>query len=112
MQAKGNIVINNCLNARAKLAALGDHEGELSVPQPDYFTHASFGSLELRHQTHTEYIGQSISYDPSAGTVVPMVSIDSLGLERVDCIKLDVEGMEVRGGRANSDSRVSGMPGA
>jgi FkbM family methyltransferase len=91
----GNIAINNCLNARAKLAALGDHEGELIVPQPDYFAHASFGSLELRHHEHTEYIGQCISYDPSTGVVVPMVSIDSLGLERADLIKLDVEGMEV-----------------
>ncbi|MBN3816124.1 FkbM family methyltransferase [Paraburkholderia sp. Se-20369] len=91
----GNIAVNNCLNARAKLAALGDREGELIVPQPDYFAHASFGSLELRHQANTEHIGQSISYDPSSGTTVPMVSIDSLSLERVDFIKLDVEGMEV-----------------
>ena len=91
----GNIAINNCLNARAKLAALGDHEGDLIVPQPDYFAHASFGSLELRHHERTEDIGQRISYDPSTGVVVPMVSIDSLVLERVDFIKLDVEGMEI-----------------
>ncbi|KVV45445.1 FkbM family methyltransferase [Burkholderia ubonensis] len=91
----GNIVINNCLNARAKLAALGEHHGHLVIPQPDYFTHASFGSLELRKKETTEYIGQHISYDPSSGVVVPMVSIDSLDLERVDLIKLDVEGMEI-----------------
>ncbi|MEN8515098.1 FkbM family methyltransferase [Burkholderia sp. RS02] len=91
----GNIALNNCLNARAKLAALGEHNGELIVPQPDYFAHASFGSLELRQQGNTEDIGQRISYDPSNGTRVPMISIDSLGLERVDFFKLDVEGMEV-----------------
>ncbi|MPV71567.1 FkbM family methyltransferase [Burkholderia sp. BE17] len=91
----GNIALNNCLNARAKLAALGEHNGELIVPQPDYFAHASFGSLELRQQRNTEDIGQRISYDPSNGTRVPMISIDSLGLERVDFFKLDVEGMEV-----------------
>jgi FkbM family methyltransferase len=91
----GNIVINNCLNARAKLAALGEHRGELIIPQPDYFARASFGSLELRQQENTEYIGQRISYDPSSGVAVPMVSIDSLDLERADLIKLDVEGMEV-----------------
>ncbi|WP_296660061.1 FkbM family methyltransferase [Paraburkholderia sp.] len=91
----GNIVINNCLNARAKLSALGERVGELIVPQPDYFSHASFGSLELRERANTEDIGQRISYTPSSGVAVPMVSIDSLNLERVDLIKLDVEGMEM-----------------
>ncbi|MFD1555777.1 FkbM family methyltransferase [Paraburkholderia silviterrae] len=99
----GNIALNNCLNARAKLAALGERDGQLAVPQPDYFAQASFGSLELRQQESTEDIGQPISYDPSRGQTVPMVSIDALALERVDFIKLDVEGMEVevlRGARA------------
>ena len=91
----GNIALNNCLNARARLAALGERPGELIVPQPDYFTPASFGSLELRQHAHTEDIGQRISYDPSAGTSVPMISIDSLGLARLDLLKLDVEGMEL-----------------
>ncbi|WP_296223786.1 FkbM family methyltransferase [Ralstonia sp. UBA689] len=91
----GNITLNNCLNARAKLAALGKHNGELIVPQPDYFAHASFGSLELRQQGNTEDIGQRISYDPAHGASVPMLTIDSLGLDRADLFKLDVEGMEL-----------------
>ncbi len=98
----GNIALNNCLNARAKLAALGEHDGELNIPEPNYFAHASFGSLELRQRENTEDIGQRISYDPAAGTRVPMVSIDSIGLHRVDFLKLDVEGMEaevLRGAR-------------
>lgn len=90
----GNIALNNCLNARARLAALGGHTGELVVPQPDYFAPASFGSLELRRHAHTEDIGQHVSYEPREGSPVPMVSIDSLGLTRADFIKLDVEGME------------------
>jgi FkbM family methyltransferase len=91
----GNIAINNCLNARAKLAALGETVGELTIPQPDYFAAASFGSLELRKRATTEYIGQEISYAAEAGVTVPMVSIDSLKLERLDFLKLDVEGMEM-----------------
>ncbi|ACR28786.1 FkbM family methyltransferase [Burkholderia glumae] len=91
----GNIVLNNCLNARAKLAALGERCGELVIPQPDYLSQASFGSLELRRRDGNEFIGQVISYDTAAGTTVPMVSIDSLGLARVDLIKLDIEGMEL-----------------
>jgi FkbM family methyltransferase len=93
----GNLVLNNCLNARARCAALGEHAGELTVPQPDYFSPASFGSLELRERDTTEFIGQPVSYAPSAGVKVPMVSIDSLDCGRVDFIKLDIEGMEAEG---------------
>ncbi|WP_250471289.1 FkbM family methyltransferase [Caballeronia sp. GAFFF1] len=91
----GNLALNNCLNARARLAALGESTGEISIPQPDYFSAASFGSLELRQRATPEAIGQAISYDPEECVSVPMVSIDSLMLDRVDFIKLDVEGMEL-----------------
>jgi FkbM family methyltransferase len=91
----GNIAINNCLNARAKLAALGEAVGELTVPQPDYFAAGSYGSLELRQRATTQHIGQDISYAAEAGVCVPMLSIDSLKLERLDFLKLDVEGMEI-----------------
>jgi FkbM family methyltransferase len=99
----GNVALNNCLNARVKLSALGEQCGELLVPQPDYFKPASFGSLELRQRPNTEFIGQQISYDADAGATVPLISLDSLKLERLDLVKLDVEGMELdvlRGARA------------
>lgn len=97
----GNVALNNCLNARVRLAALGENCGELPVPQPDYFKPASFGSLELREHANTEYIGQQISYEAGACSVVPMLNLDSLGLKRLDLLKVDVEGMEMdvlRGG--------------
>ncbi|MES2633489.1 MAG: FkbM family methyltransferase [Pseudomonadota bacterium] len=91
----GNIAINNCLNAHARMAALGKAQGELTIPWADPFVPASFGSLELRKRPGTEYIGQDISYQPDAGTTVPMVNIDSLPFKRLDFFKLDVEGMEL-----------------
>lgn len=91
----GNVALNNCLNARVKLAALGEQCGQLSVPEPDYLKPASFGSLELRQKAGNEFIGQTISYEPATCNTVPMVSLDSLDLPRVDFIKLDVEGMEM-----------------
>jgi len=99
----GNVALNNCLNARARLAALGETCGELAIPQPDYLMPASFGSLELRQHENTEFIGQQISYDAGACNRIPMVSLDSLGLDRLDLVKLDVEGMELdvlHGGQA------------
>nr|WP_233446467.1 FkbM family methyltransferase [Paraburkholderia terrae] len=99
----GNIALNNCMNVRARLAALGESCGEMSVPRPDYTRPASFGSLELRQRENTEAIGQPISYDAQHGVKVPVIDLPSLNLDRLDFLKLDVEGMEVdvlRGARA------------
>lgn len=91
----GNIVLNNCLNARARHAALGAQNGRLDVPRPDYFSPASFGSLELRKSERTEFIGQQISYAAERCEPVDLVAIDSLQLPRLDLAKIDVEGMEL-----------------
>jgi FkbM family methyltransferase len=99
----GNIALNNCMNVRARLAALGESCGEMIVPRPDYTRPASFGSLELRQRENTEAIGQPISYDTQDGVKVPVIDLPSLSLNRLDFLKLDVEGMELdvlRGARA------------
>jgi FkbM family methyltransferase len=99
----GNIALNNCWNASARWAALGEAEGFLDVPEPDYLRPGSFGSLELRQRKQTEHIGQDVSYDAEDCVRTPMVTIDALKLERLDFVKLDVEGMELdvlRGARA------------
>ena len=41
----GNITMNNCFNARAIWAAVGDKTGSIGVPVPDFFNPSSFGSL-------------------------------------------------------------------
>ena len=46
----GNIAINNCFNAIALHAAVSSETGIMQIPNPDYFTPSSFGSLELRQK--------------------------------------------------------------
>jgi FkbM family methyltransferase len=91
----GNIAINNCFNATAFNVAIGGADGELSMPVPDYTKPSSFGSLELRRRESTEFIGQEISYDEARCDKIRLIAIDSIGFNRMDFIKLDIEGMEL-----------------
>ena len=88
----GNAVLNNCLNLRAEQSAVGSEVGIIAVPVLDYIQPSSFGSLELRPSNKNQPIGQPVDYENAYG--VSLISIDALQLDRVDLIKIDVEGME------------------
>lgn len=90
----GNIALNNCFNARAMLAAVGDKNGSIKVPVLDHTRPASFGSVELTRKDTTEFVGQAVDYSEEGTRELPCLTLDSLGLKRVDLIKIDVEGME------------------
>jgi FkbM family methyltransferase len=90
----GNIAINNCFNAQAIFAAARSETGQMLMPVLNYLSPASFGSLELRRREQTEPIGQPVDYTDERMRAVRTVSIDSLGLQRLDMLKVDVEGME------------------
>ena len=90
----GNLAINNCFNAKALHAALGETEGQIPVPTLDYLSHASFGSLELKKRSMNEPVGQPVSYTDLNTNMVRLLHIDGMSLDRLDFLKLDVEGME------------------
>jgi len=91
----GNIAINNCFNARAMHAAVAAKDGTMKIPNPDYLSPASFGSLELRQREAGEFIGQPIDYSEENAATIRALALDSLQLARIDLIKIDVEGMEL-----------------
>lgn len=91
----GNIAINNCFNAIAMHAAVSSETGTMKIPNPDYFTASSFGSLELRRRDNNEFIGQAIDYSPESSVEIRKMALDDLKLSRVDLIKIDIEGMEI-----------------
>jgi FkbM family methyltransferase len=90
----GNIAINNCFNALAVHAAVSSESGTMQIPNPNYFTPSSFGSLELRQRAGNEFIGQPINYADNT-VLIRKMTLDDLGLPRVDFIKIDIEGMEM-----------------
>lgn len=98
----GNIAINNCFNVFAKNVAVGERCSTLQIPEPDYLTPGSFGSLELIKKESTEFIGQHIDYNKTRE--IQLISIDSMKFDRLDYMKIDVEGMEeaVLSGAMNS----------
>jgi FkbM family methyltransferase len=91
----GNVALNNCMNARVLHAAVGNEVGIIEIASPNYLIPGSFGSFELRKRETTEFIGQEIDYDGGQKSQVNIVTIDSLGFDRLDFLKLDVEGMEL-----------------
>lgn len=76
-------------------AAVGAECSDLRIPIPNYFVPSSFGSLELIGSATNEFIGQPIDYSSDKMEVIKMVSVDSLNLQRLDLLKIDVEGMEL-----------------
>ena len=91
----GNIAINNCFNARAIHAAVTNQPGTMKIPNPNYLTPSSFGSLELKKRANAEFIGQTIDYSESNMVNVQTINLNSINFSRLDLIKLDIEGMEL-----------------
>lgn len=92
----GNIALGNYLNARALNLVLSNEDGIFPLTEPNYEEWGSFGSLELRPRADGSYedIGQPIDHSRPTCRVA-MRRIDGLGFQRVDLLKIDVEGMEV-----------------
>lgn len=74
-----NVEINGLDNVELHRAAVGREPGRITVPAVDYGRPGNFGGVAI---------------GAGGGTEVPLVTVDSLGLERLRLLKADVEGME------------------
>ncbi len=85
----GNITMNNCFNARAMWAAAAAKSGTMIVPEVDLQQPANFGGLSLVD-------GDRWDQPPSTRKVeISAVAIDDFRFQRLDFIKIDVQGMEL-----------------
>lgn len=75
-----NLVLNSIPNVLTYAMALGNCEGECRIPVLDYSQSNNFGGISM------DMVEE--------GEAVPMGRLDDFQLERVDFIKLDVEGFE------------------
>jgi FkbM family methyltransferase len=92
----GNIVINNVLNAKAVHAVVGNEMGTTKIPQMNHNIPGNYGGLHLRQADQWKKEGnQPISYKTEHMVDTPMVHLDHEGFDRVDILKIDVEGMEL-----------------
>jgi len=90
----GNIILNNCFNVKAINIAIGEEDKMISIPKINYLKNASYGSFEIKKSHNNEFIGQDLDYENNLNTI-EQVAIDSFKFDRVDFIKIDVEGMEI-----------------
>lgn len=78
-----NVALNSLYNVYTVQAACGDRQDVIKVPVLDPYKKQSYGSLEL------DKGGQH-------GEDVVMMTLDSMGLDGCDFIKLDCEGCELK----------------
>jgi FkbM family methyltransferase len=80
----GTASLNDLDNLIIENIAIGSNKGQLKIPKQDYSKPKDFGMVSLTKQEEIS------NYDN-----VKVTSIDNLNLNRLDFLKIDVEGMEI-----------------
>jgi len=92
----GNLALNSIENVYGYGVALGSAPGTLKLPPVDYSKPWNFGGMGLVEESPDPQFAHGTAERAAAdhNETIPVVALDSLKLDRVDFIKLDVEGME------------------
>jgi FkbM family methyltransferase len=92
----GSIALNGWQNVFATNVALSDKIEKIEVPQFDYNKPCSFGSIEFDRPEQREHLLQERRYSLSGAETVPTAPLDYFQFPRLDILKIDVEGMELK----------------
>lgn len=87
-QLCGNIALNSLKNVFCTQAAISNESGHLRVPFLDYDKPLNSGGVSMESTWATR--------NPAMCYPVPVTRIDDLKISKVDFIKIDVEGMEIK----------------
>ena len=90
----GTLALNNLLNVATENIALGSYIGKIKVPIFDYSIKENYGGLELNKDVGSIKVdGRKL--ENTTMDEVTIRTLDSFKFDRVDLIKIDVEGMEL-----------------
>jgi len=92
----GNLALNSIENVVGHGVALGSAPGTLQLPPVDYTKPWNFAGMGLVTESPDPQFAHGTAERAAADKheSIAVITLDSLKLERVDFIKLDVEGME------------------
>ena len=92
----GNLALNSIENVFGHGLALGRAPGTLKLPPVDYSRPWNFGGMSLATESPEPQFRHGTAEHAAAdkNEIIPLITLDSLNLDRVDFIKIDVEGME------------------
>lgn len=97
-QLCANVALNRLDNVYPHLAALSDADGALEIPEPDYAVDANVGAVSVdpavRRARAEAGRGCATDAPQTRTTRVPAAAFDSLGVNDLRFVKLDVEGHE------------------
>jgi len=80
----GTVALNDLDNLRVFNQGMGAEAGQLKVPVQNYSKPQDFGMVSLVNQDQIQ-----------AHEIVQIITLDSVPLQRLDFLKIDVEGMEL-----------------
>lgn len=88
----GNMALNSIDNVFAERLAIGMINGPITIPKINYYHPSSFGSIGLTGE-FCDDVGQDLDF--GNGEIIRQTRLDDyFGTQRIDFLKIDVEGME------------------
>jgi len=91
-QLCGNVFLNRLDNCHVYNVAIGEHDGEVRVPVPDYVSEPNIGGLSLDPAIRARQTGSAVDGEPGEKRL--MRRLDGVDLPPVSLLKIDAEGLE------------------